>query len=327
MRGTAHIAGAFTAAMALLILVPGAALAHGAGAPPPVFPDVLGAWSGEPSSWLAVGATLVGFVALVVRVNRAHPRNPVPRRRVAAWLGGTVVLALAVLSPIDVYADTLFTVHMVQHLLLTMVAAPLLVAGAPVTLLLRALGPGRARARVLAALRSRPMAVIGHPAVAWIAFAGTMWISHFSPLFDAALEDPGVHAFEHALYLGVGLLFWWPVVGADPAPHRMRHAARLGYLLLGMPQNAFLGVAIYSARAPLYEHYATLERAWGPPPLVDQQIAGGLMWGAGDFLFLVPLLIAAASWFKAEEAEGRRIDARLDRERRARERAAAREPG
>jgi putative copper resistance protein D len=117
------------------------------------------------------------------------------------------------------------------------------------------------------------------------------------------------------------------VVAADPSPHRMGHAARIGYVLLGMPQNAFLGVAILSARGVLYPHYATLERPWGPPPLVDQQLAGGLMWGAGDLLFLGPLLLLVVAWFQAEEAEGRRVDARLDRERQARERAAAVESG
>src|SRR5918992_3701042 len=146
MRGTAHVAGGAAAAAALLVLLPGLVLAHGASAPPPVLPDVLFAWSGEIASWLGVLIALAGYLALVRLVNRAHPANPVPWRRVAAWLCGCAALAAAILSPIDVYADSLFTVHMVQHLLLSMVSAPLLVAGAPITLLLRALGPGRGRA-------------------------------------------------------------------------------------------------------------------------------------------------------------------------------------
>jgi cytochrome c oxidase assembly factor CtaG len=149
-----------------------------------------------------------------------------------------------------------------------------------------------------------------------------MWASHFSPLFDAALEDPVVHMLEHGLFLATGMLFWWPVVAADPVPWRMGHAARVGYLLLQMPQNAFLGLAIYSAPVVLYPHYATLERAWGPSPLEDQQIAGAVMWGGGDLLFLVPVLLAVVAWFSAEEARGRAIDARLARERSAQERLA-----
>jgi putative copper resistance protein D len=206
---------------------------------------------------------------------------------------------------------------MVQHLLLAMVVPPLLALGAPVTLLLRASSRDVRRRFLLPILHSRPVRVLAHPIVAWLTFTAVMWISHFSPLFDAALEDEGVHAVEHALFLGAGFLFWWPIVAADPVPWRMGFGARLVYLGLSMPQNTFLGLALYSAESPLYRHYATLERTWGPDPLADQQLAGGLMWAIGDFLFIIPLVLLVAAWLQAEEAEGRRVDARLDRERRA----------
>jgi len=94
----------------------------------------------------------------------------------------------------------------------------------------------------------------------------------------------------------------------------MPHPARIGYLFLGMPQSSFLGLAIYSAPAVLYAHYATLTRTWGPTPLEDQQLAGAIMWVGGDAAFLVGLLLAVWVWLRAEEVEGRRVDARLDRE-------------
>jgi putative membrane protein len=106
-------------------------------------------------------------------------------------------------------------------------------------------------------------------------------------------------------------------VGADPSPWRLPHAARVGYLFLGMPQSSFLGLAIFSAPHVLYEHYATLERNWGPTPLADQQLAGGIMWAGGDAIFLLAMILAVWVWLRAEEAEGRRVDARLDRERAA----------
>jgi putative copper resistance protein D len=250
----------------------------------------------------------------VVAVNRAHPNNRVPRLRSWAWYGGLLALFVALCSPIATYDTTLFAAHMVQHLLLTMVAAPLLVLAAPITLLLRYASPETRRGLILPFLHSRPMRFIAHPVVTWILFAGVMWVSHFSFLFDAALENELWHLLEHALYLGVALLFWWPVVGADPSPWRLPHAARVGYLFLGMPQSSFLGLAIFSAPAVLYTHYAPVERSWGPTPLADQQIAGGLMWAVGDLVFLTAMLLAIWVWMRAEESEGRRVDAQLDRE-------------
>jgi putative copper resistance protein D len=158
---------------------------------------------------------------------------------------------------------------------------------------------------------------LSHPIVAWTQFAAIMWASHFTGLFDAALEDPLIHLLEHALFLGSALLFWWPVIGADPAPRRLSHPMRLGYLLVGMPFSSFLGLAIFSASSVLYPHYATLQRAWGQTPLEDQQWAGGVMWAGGDLVFLLAMVVTMVAWLRAEEAEGRRVDALLDRQARA----------
>ena len=156
----------------------------------------------------------------------------------------------------------------------------------------------------------------------WVIFAGVLWASHFSPLFNASLDNEAIHVFEHFLYLGAALLFWYPVVGADPSPWRLPHPARIGYLFLSMPQMAFLGLAIMSAPGVLYDHYATLARSWGPSPLDDQQWAGGIMWVGGDMLMLIALILAVWVWLRAEEAEGRRTDFLLDREAEVRARTA-----
>jgi cytochrome c oxidase assembly factor CtaG len=102
-------------------------------------------------------------------------------------------------------------------------------------------------------------------------------------------------------------------VGADPSPWRLPHPARIAYLFLGMPQSSFLGLAIFSAPGMLYPHYLGLVRPWGPTPLYDQQLAGGIMWAGGDFLFLIAMILALWVWLRAEEREGRLADARLDR--------------
>jgi putative copper resistance protein D len=234
------------------------------------------------------------------------------------------VLILALQSPIERYDTTLFSVHMVQHLLLTMVAAPLLVLSAPITLLLRAASGRVRKGFVLPILHSRLVRIVSFPAVSWVVFTGYMFFSHFSPLFNASLEDPTIHQLEHVGYIATAMLFWWPAIGIDPSPWRLPRAGRLLYLGLGMPFSSFLGLAIVSATGVLYPHYALLVRPWGMSPLEDQNWAGGIMWAGGDGLFLIALVLGVAAWLKDEEAEGRREDARLDRDMAARERAAAR---
>ncbi|CAN5601650.1 cytochrome c oxidase assembly protein [soil metagenome] len=315
MRRTVLRSALPSALAALLLATPSVVLAHGQAPAPLGLSTALTAWAFDPLVWSALLAAMLGYLALVRSVDRAHPGNRVPRRRVVAWLGALAVTAVALQSAIDIYATSLFSVHMVQHLLLTMVAAPLFALGAPITLLLRAASPAGRRKVILPVLHSRVLRLVSFPVVTWVVFAAVMWVSHFSPLFDTALDDPLVHTGEHLLYLGAGMLFWWPVVGADPSPWRLGHAARLGYVFLGMPQNTFLALAIFSAPAALYPHYATLQRSWGPTPLADQQVAGGIMWLGGDLLFFVAVVLAVRAWMRAEDERGARMDARLDRER------------
>jgi putative copper resistance protein D len=292
--------------------------AHGLGDDLPVL-DVRSAltiWSVDlPLTLVLIG--LAGAYLLGVRaIGRRHPGSPVARWRSAAWLGGLAVVAIALEGSVDVYAEALFSVHMVQHLLLVAVAAPLFALAAPGTLLLRWASPGVRRGLLLPLLHSRIVGVVTHPLVSWLSFAAVMWISHFSPLFDAALEEPLVHQFEHGLYLGTAMLFWWPVVGADPVQHRLGWAGRLVYLGTALPWNSFLGVAIYFAPDVLYPHYATVVRDWGPAPLLDQQAAGAIMWVGGDLAFLVALLLVVAGLLADEERKGRIYDARMDAARR-----------
>jgi putative copper resistance protein D len=206
---------------------------------------------------------------------------------------------------------------MVQHILLTLVAAPLIALGAPVTLALR-LSSRRVRARwLLPVLHSRPLRVLSHPVVVGILFAAVMWGTHFSPLFDLALENRLVHDFEHVLFLAAALLFWWPAVGLDPAPWRLPHPARLLYVFLQMPQNTLLAVIILNAPAVLYAHYATNVRPWGPTAIFDQQAAGGIMWLAGDLLFITAIGAILAAWMRHEARDTARAERQADVERAA----------
>jgi putative copper resistance protein D len=314
----AAAAGAAGAAAAAAVGLPLQVLAHGpVPAEPPSIESLLFGWSFGPAILLPLALVAVAWMVAVRRVDAAHPASPVPRIRSIAFLGGLAAIAVALQSGIERYDTALFSVHMVQHILLTLVAAPLLALGAPVTLLLRLATPGFRQRWILPVLHSRPLRVLSHPVVAGILFAAVMWGSHFSPLFDAALENPLVHDLEHVLFLGSALLFWWPAVGLDPAPWRLSHPARLLYVFLQMPQNTLLAVVILNAPAVLYRHYATLDRPWEPSALFDQQAAGGIMWLAGDMLFIVAIALILAGWMRHEERDAARVERRADVERAA----------
>ena len=289
------------------------ALAHGSSAPEPTLATVFTAWSGELLPWIGIVGATVAYLVAVRIVNRAHPTTPVPRLRVAAWLTGMAALAIALVSAIDLYADSVFSVHMVQHLLLAMVAPPLLALGAPATLALRVATPALRRSLLLPILHSRLVRAISWPPFGWTLFAVVMWVTHFSPLFNAALEDDRLHILEHLLYLTAGMLFWWPVIGADPIRWRLAPVWRMVYLAAQMPFSTAVGLALYFAPTVLYAHYATLNRTWGPDPFTDQQWAGIVMWGAGDVILLGALVLAIAAWLRADEKRSRSIEERAAR--------------
>jgi putative copper resistance protein D len=312
------------AALVLALAAAPAALAHGGTVPPPPEPgSFLLGWSFDPLVWLpAIGALLLWRHA-VRRVARLHPGKPVARHRTVSWTLGVLAILVALDSGIERYDTTLFSVHMIQHMILTLVAPPLLLYAGPITLLLQASSPETRRRWILPVLHSRVLRALSFPVVSWLLFAVVMWGSHFSPLFDVALENEWVHRLEHGLFLGAGMLFWWPVIGPDPSPWRMSPAVRVLYVGLQMPQNTFLAVAIYMASVPLYQHYVTNVRTWGPTPLEDQQLAGGIMWMGGDLLFLTAVILLVVAWMRDEDRRTIGEDRRLQPEEAAiRERAA-----
>jgi putative membrane protein len=298
------------AAVAILA-VPAGASAHGGDAPAPSFPAILLEWRMEPIVLSGLAIATIAWLVLVRRVAVRHPDHPHPAWRSAAFLGGLAILALALTSPIEAYEGELFSVHMLQHMLLELVAAPLLLLGAPPTLALRAASPS-VRERLLALLHSRVVTVLSFPVLAWILFAAVNWGWHFSPFYDRALEVPWLHDLQHLTFLGAALLFWWPVVGADPARWRLPHPVRLFYLFLAMPQNSFLGIALMSAPSGLYPHYLSNAREWGPTPIVDQNVGGMLMWVGGDVVFLLAMGLLVAAWVRAEDRRTAREDVRED---------------
>jgi putative copper resistance protein D len=305
----------------LLLLAAAPAVAHGEEADAPELPGVLLRWSIDPLPLMGVALATLAYLWTERHVANRHPRNPPPAWRRWAFLGGLAAILLALCSPIETYEGQLFSVHMAQHMLLELVAAPLLLLGAPATLALRAAEPS-VRRRMLAAMHSWPVAVLTFPLVTWVLFAGVNWGWHLSDLYDQALENEPLHYLQHATFLAAALLFWLPVVGADPARWRLPRPARLFYLFLAMPQNSFLGVALMSAPAVLYPHYLSNLRTWGPTALADQNLGGIVMWVFGDLAFLVAMAAVVAGWVRHEDRRTALLDARLDAERAARDRTA-----
>lgn len=318
IRGGSLRPGPLAAFLAALVaLAPSVALAHGADAPKPSLSVLLTRWEFDPVFIILAGSATWWYVATARAVSHGHPASPWPRKRLAFFLSGIAVMALAVMSPPFSYDGVLFAVHMWQHILLMMVAAPLMLLGTPITLLLRSVSSPTRKNVILPILHSRVVRALTFPVVAWLLFAGTMWGSHYSPLFNAALEHEWLHWFEHVLYVTVALMFWWQVIGQDPTPWRMAHPIRMLYVFLQMPQNSFLALSIYGADRVLYSHYATTLRTWGPSPLADQQLAGITMWVVGDVLFLAAVAFVIAGWVKHEELEAKRQDRAREREKAA----------
>jgi putative copper resistance protein D len=268
--------------------------------------------------WTLHAAVLVPWSFAVVAYGRGVGRvraagGAWPRLRSVAFAGGAAALLLALSSGIDAYADTWFSIHVVQHLLLTFVAPPLLAWSAPVTLALRAL-PREEGRRLVRALHTRPVRWLTHPVVGWLAFAAVPFAVHFSGYYDDALRYTWVHASEHLLLFSVGLVYWWPIVGVDPAPRRLDHPARVLSLVMAMPAQSFLALAIYSAPLTLYPGYAARSAPFGPSALSDQRTAAALMWVVGGVFLLLAVMGSIARWKRAEERRelGReRAEARL----------------
>ncbi len=229
-----------------------------------------------------------------------------------AYLSGLGVLALALLSPIDALGDLLFSMHMVQHELLMMVAAPLLLLGAPFPIALWGL-PVSLRhtiGRLLArhAPFRRVLRRLSAPWVAWVLYVGVLWLWHAPAAYDAALRNEFIHDVEHISFFVTALLFWWHVIGAAPRIHgEMGYGMRIGYVLAALAQNEILSVGISLSRQPLYPYYTAVPRLWGLSVLEDQMLGGAIMWIPGGMMYALTAILLIARLLNREEEETRRV--------------------
>jgi cytochrome c oxidase assembly factor CtaG len=227
-----------------------------------------------------------------------------PGRRTACFTAGVATLAVALQSGIDAEDDRLLTVHMVQHMLLLLVAPALLLSGRPLLLALRAM-PSSSRRTLAPALGSRGARGLTHPLLA----LGVMWavilLSHLSGFYEATLRHPLLHDIEHLAFLISGLLFWWPLLGGRPSPQRpLGGVARMAYVIAAMPPMAAVGAVLNRHATLVYPSYGAASRALGVNPLINQAQAGAMMWvGGGTLLALAGLTLVWQALVDEERRE------------------------
>ena len=252
-------------------------------------------WSFEPWVLACLGLSAVWYAAGVVRLwNHAGRGRGIGVLPVVSFAAGWLALVVALVSPLDALSDDLFSVHMVQHEILMIVAAPLLVVGRP--LAAWAWGLPRAWRSAVGgffhrAAWRRPWQVITAPVAAWVLHAAALWGWHLPVLFDAALANEAVHALQHAAFLFTALLFWWSVVEAD---RRGQHGVALLSMLTTFAHTGALGALLTLASVPFYAPYFSTAAAHGLTALEDQQLGGLVMWIPSGVVYLVCALAVAA---------------------------------
>lgn len=270
--------------------------------------------------WLGVLLLAGAYVRGTARLwRRGGVDAGVRRAQALSFLLGLNVLLVALASPLDGYAHVRFSAHMTQHVLLMLVAAPLLVYGAPLVPLLWSL-PRAARLRCLAGWRAVPWLgrawqTFTHPLVVWALGTATLWLWHLPSLYQAALVNPWLHALEHASFLVSALLFWWLVI--QPHGRRLSHGLAL-LLVFGVKlQSGALGAIITFAPAPLYPAYEASTALFGLSALEDQHLAGLIMSTPGGIVYLVTGALLFLRWLRVLEqraagqpARARRSDRR-----------------
>nr|WP_199430585.1 cytochrome c oxidase assembly protein [Qaidamihabitans albus] len=284
---------------------------------PPTLLRLLTDWRFDLVYGTAAIVLAAGYVAAVLRLRRRG--DAWPAGRTAAWLLACLVLLIATSSGLGRYAPAMFSVHMGNHMLLSMVAPVLFVLGGPVTLALRALpaagrqAPPGPREWLVAFVHSPVSRVLTHPIVALCLFVGSFYGLYYSGLFDSALNYHWAHLAMNAHFLLAGYVFFWPVIGVDPAPRRLPPLGRLGLIFASIPFHAFFGVILMNMQTVIGESfYRGLQLPWVENLLTDQRLGGGIAWASGELPVLMVMVALLVQWARTDEREARRRDRRED---------------
>lgn len=275
----------------------------------PILRAVLLSWDLRVDVLLVIGTLaalyLAGWRRLRARARRPRRHSVASGRRLASYLSGMAFLLLALISPFDVLSGQLFFVHMMQHLLLVMIAPPLLLIANPMPVMLWGL-PRWARAVAARALQRRARVRLAlmkatRPGLSWMLFVVVFLGWHDPGLYNSALRSEWMHNLEHLTFFGTGMLYWWHVTGAGPRIHgRFTRGARLAFVLVTVPVNMLAGVAITFSSTPIYTYYETVPRLWGLSVLNDQIIGGFIMWVPGSMMYLATAITLIAQLFNVD---------------------------
>ncbi|MDG9715658.1 cytochrome c oxidase assembly protein [Streptomyces sp. DH24] len=274
-------------------------------------------WSADPFFLVAclLGLALYGWG--VVRLTRRGDKWPVGRT--VAYVAGVLSVALVMCTGLNDYGMVMFSVHMVQHMVISMLSPILILLGAPITLALRSLPPAARghkgpRELLLMLLHSRYMKIVTHPVFTIPLFIASLYALYFTPLFDFLMGSKTGHVAMMVHFLAVGLVFFWPIMGVDPGPNRPGHLMRMLELFAGMPFHAFFGIALMMASTPMVETFRNPPSSLGIDALSDQNAAGGIAWAFSEIPSVLVLIALMFQWYASDQRQAKRKDRAADRD-------------
>lgn len=267
-------------------------------------------------------AAIIGAAVYLAAVYRLRRRGDAwPPGRTFAWLLGCAVLLFTTSSGLGRYMPAMFSMHMIAHMLLSMLVPVLLVLGAPVTLALRALPaagrgtPPGPREWLLAALHSRVSQFLTHPIVATVLFVAGFYGLYFGGIFDAAVSNHAAHILMNVHFLLSGYLFYWVVIGVDPTPRPVPHLVKIGMVFASLPLHAFFGVVMMGMDTVLGEEfYRSLLLPWHTDLIGDQHLGGAIAWAAGEVPLVIVMLALLIQWRRSDQRTAKRLDRAADRD-------------
>ncbi|MFI9172613.1 cytochrome c oxidase assembly protein [Streptomyces lincolnensis] len=275
-------------------------------------------WSADPFFLVACAVALALYAWGVVRLARRGDSWSVGRT--VSFVAGVLSIGLMMCTRLNDYGMVMFSVHMVQHMVISMLSPILILLGAPITLALRALPVAATRGRkgprelLLALLHSRYMQIITHPAFTIPLFIASLYALYFTPLFDFLMGSKTGHVAMMVHFLAVGIVFFWPIIGVDPGPHRPGYLMRMLELFAGMPFHAFFGIALMMASEPMVETFRNPPASLGIDALSDQNAAGGIAWAFSEIPSVLVLIALLFQWYGSEQRQAKRQDRAADRD-------------
>ncbi|MEY4898472.1 MAG: hypothetical protein RL294_283 [Actinomycetota bacterium] len=237
-----------------------------------------------------------------------------PMHRPIMWVGAMAILVYTTSGGVAVYGEFLFSAHMIEHMLLTMLIPVGIVLAAPVTLVARAIevrhdGSRGMREWLLGIIHSKWIGLVGHPLVSTVVFGLSLMVFYYSPLLSWASTTHLGHEWMILHFLLAGYLFVQALIGVDPSPHRTSYPVRMILLMGTMGFHAFFGLSLMTGTSLLLpEWFGAMGRTWGDSPLVDQQVGGAIAWGIGELPTLILSAMVVLSWIRSDEREAKRSD-------------------